>query len=195
MKRMWSKCSAIILVLAIALSMMGATKMPQVDTQKEKAHEVAELARSMGLPENDPIIVRAQELWWEADDEYTEARDIIAVCIFNEAWYGTTQRHKELVAAVIVNRINSAKFPDTAYDVVTAPRQYLKSYATPGSTEWCNAQADPEIWAQCQEIAGKALSGEIVCPENVLFQAEFKQGTGTYETCKTSYSTTYFCYG
>ena len=33
-------------------------------TERQKqAHEVAEIARRMGLPENDPIIARAQELW------------------------------------------------------------------------------------------------------------------------------------
>lgn len=164
-------------------------------TQQDQAHEIAEIARQMGLPEDDPIIVRASELWREADTDFQTDRDIIATVVYNEAWGGCTERHRELVSAVVVNRVNSDLFPDTVYDVVTQPGQYLKAYATPGSRYWNEARADPDIWAECQRIAAKVLNGEIECPENVLYQAEGTQGTGTYETAATSYSTTYFCYG
>ena len=33
--------------------------------RQNKAHEIAEIARSIGLPEDDPIIQRAQEIWME----------------------------------------------------------------------------------------------------------------------------------
>lgn len=192
------KIMAFILVAVVAVSMlgmMGSARLDETIVQKEKAHEIAELARSLGLAEEDPIIERARELWWEADKEYISSRDIVAVVVYNEAWSGTTQRHKELVAAVVANRVKSNRFPSTVYDVVAAPKQYLKSYATPGSTEWNAAHADPEIWRQCVGVADKAMRGEVECPEDVLFQAEFIQGLGVYEICTTNYSTTYFCYG
>lgn len=163
--------------------------------QKNQAHEIAELARQMGLPEDDPIIVRAQELWWEADADFQTDRDIIATVVYNEAWGGCTDRHRELVAAVVVNRVNSTQFPNTVYDVVVQPGQYHKAYATPGSRYWNAARADPTSWAECQRVAAKALNGEVECPTNVFYQAEGTQGSGTYETAATSYSTTYFCYG
>ena len=34
-------------------------------TRQTKVHEIAEIARSIGLPEDDPIIKRAQEIWME----------------------------------------------------------------------------------------------------------------------------------
>ena len=41
----------------------------------------------------------------------------------------------------------------------------------------------------CYEIARRILEGERVCPENVLFQAEFIQGSGIYK----EYDGYYFC--
>lgn len=186
------KFLTITLTLAICIGLMAA--MPH-KTQQDKAHEIAEIARRMGLPEEDPIIVRAKELWWNADANFKNDRDMIATVIYNEAWGGCSDRHRELVAAVVVNRVNSDKFPGTVYDVVVQPGQYHKAYVTPGSYYWNAARADPTAWAECQRIAAKALNGEVECPANVLYQAEGTQGTGTYEVCATSYSTTYFCYG
>lgn len=166
------------------------------NTQKEQAHAIAELARDMGLSETDPIIVRARELWFEADAQFCRNRDIIACVVYNEAWGGCTDRHRELVAAVVYNRVNCTYGgATTVYDVVSAPGQYLKAYATPGSYYWNKATKDPTVWAECQRIATKALNGEVVCPANVVGQSESTQGSGTYEICRTSYSTTYFCYG
>lgn len=56
----------IIVYLLLALLMTGFAGREW--TQKQTtAHRIAELARSLGLPEDDPIIQRAQEIWWEED--------------------------------------------------------------------------------------------------------------------------------
>ena len=81
------------------------------NTQKDQAHAIAEMARDMGLPETDPIIVRARELWYEADAQFCMNRDIIACVVYNEAWGGCTDRHRELVAAVVYNRIRCGPGP------------------------------------------------------------------------------------
>lgn len=120
--------------------------------------------------------------------------DIVAVLIFNEGWFGTSLRHKELDGAVVYNRVNSDLFPNTVYEVVTQDGQYCPAYADPDSIYSQQARADPEIWETCREIARRALSGDVDCPENVVFQAEFVQGSGIYETHYTSYSVTHFCY-
>lgn len=65
------KTHVISAALLIALLMTGFAAREW--TQKQTtAHQIAELARSMGLPESDPIIVRAQELWWEDDAANTQ---------------------------------------------------------------------------------------------------------------------------
>jgi len=180
----------LIIIIAVLLIRPAVAESRWTDKQAQ-AHEIALLAREMGLPESDPIIVRAQEIWEAEQRQFIIDRDIIATVIYNEAWAGCTDRHRELVAAVIMNRVKSDKFPNTVYDVVAQKGQYLLGYAN----------GDPcytpplEVREECQEIAARALMGEIDCPDNVLYQAEFKQGSGVYEVGNTNYSTTYFCYG
>lgn len=188
----FKRTAAAVLMIALMWVWLGAYQ-PQ-DT-KDTAHEIAELARSLGLPEDDPIIVRARELWWEADEQFCWERDITATIVFNEAGYGCSDRQMELVATVPWNRVKSDKFPNTLYEVVIQQGQYLPAYADPNSYYSRRARADEETWKKCQEIAARVMLGEVECPENVLYQAEFVQGTGVYETHETTYSTTYFCFG
>lgn len=158
------------------------------------SHEIAVLARSIGLAEDDPIIVRAKELWQEANEVFCEDRDIIATVVYNEAGYNCSDRHMELVAAVIYNRMNFYRFPDSVYEVVVAPNQYHPGYAREDSYYGKRAR-ESDLWTKCQDIAAKALKGEIECPKNVFFQANFIQGSSVYEIHYTNYSTTWFCYG
>jgi spore germination cell wall hydrolase CwlJ-like protein len=152
----------------------------------------------MGLDDSDSIIVRCKEIWNEGINLIKPVdptdRDTIATAIYTEAWGGCSDRHRELVAAVIVNRVNSNRFPNSVSGVVNQRGQYPQGYANPNSTLGKRARQNPEIWAKCQAIATKALRGEVDCPDNVVFQAQFRQGSGVYDVHKTSYSTTYFCY-
>lgn len=184
----------VLLLFFVACLCFMMASMPYV-TKKSRMHDIATIARDAGVSEDDPLIQRAKELWWEADKQYATDRDAIATLLYNEAWGGCSTRHRELVAAVVLNRVNSSKYPNTVYDVIAQPGQYLKAYVTPGSRCWNAARADASVWSECQTIAARALHGEIDCPEDILYQANFRQGNGTYETHATSYSTTYFCYG
>lgn len=224
-----------VLLLGLIFSMLAFNWKDAWTEKQQTAHEIAEMARELGLEETDPIIVRAQELWWEdyeaslANGEAMQAQeqpdilepfddaqdnvvaeteepveqpvwytqqdiDIIASVVYNEAGYDTTDRHKELVAAVVVNRVLDPRFPSSVYGVVTQPYQYYVPYAQYGSY-YMNRAMQSDIWQGCCDIAVRALNGEIECPPNVLFQANFTQGNGVYEYGYTSYSTTYFCYG
>lgn len=92
-----------------------------------------------------------------------------------------------LVANVIMNRVNSSLFPDTIKGVLTQYKQY--------GTMWKDgisfpSWADDKTRKQCRNIARRILEGERHCPESVLFQAEFKQGTGVYK----AFPGYYFCY-
>lgn len=190
------KINRFALLLAIVIFCAAGIGAYRPQEAKDTAHEIAELARSLGLPEDDPIIVRAKELWWGADEEFCADRDIIATVVYNEAWGGCSERHRELVAAVVVNRVASELFPDSVAEVVGQKGQYHPAYVYAGSIYGQRARADAEVWAECQDIASRALLGQVECPAGVLYQAEFLQGTAeVYETHETTYSTTYFCFG
>lgn len=162
---------------------------------KGTATEIMQLARSIGLSEDDPIIVRAKEIWTEENnrEQFEKDRDIVATVVFNEAGYGCSDRHMELVAAVIYNRLQSDEFPNTVYEIVTAPKQYHPQYAEADSF-YGKLARESDVWEKCQEIASRALKGQIKCPKGIVYQANFTQGSKVYEKHKTSYSTTYFCY-
>lgn len=64
------KTIALLSALALMVTLTAATAREWTERQTT-AHQIAELARSMGLPEDDPIITRAREIWWEDDTANT----------------------------------------------------------------------------------------------------------------------------
>ena len=157
----------LVLVISALLCTCGFAKAdtePLRTSRQNELHELANMARAMGLPEDNPIIVEAQRLWLE---EETNLR-ILAKVVRNEAGY-CTDRHQQLVAKVVLNRVESPLFPDTVVDVVNAPGQYNPAY-TRNLPSLQTADAE-----QCRafENALKAMNGEVDCPANVLFQSEF----------------------
>lgn len=110
----------------------------------------------------------------------------LAAAVCREAG-GSSEEIQLLVANVIINRVNSSRYPDTIYGVLTQRMQY--------GTMWKYGISFPK-WAnqaikdQCYSVARRILEGERVCPENVLYQAEFKQGSGVYK----QFDGFYFCY-
>lgn len=114
--------------------------------------------------------------------------DLLAKIIYLEAG-GCTYRHKQLVGCVVINRVNSSKFPNTIEDVVYQKNQYYPR----GSKYLANAKPDSECYEIARDLLANGNHG--ICPSNVLFQAEFVQGE-VYEVIVSPYgSTTYFCYG
>ena len=189
----------ILIILALAV-VIGASAYinparPDWTEEQHKLHTIANMARGMGLPEDSPIIQEASRLWWEHQESYERDLQILACVVLNEAPY-CTDRHQQLVAQVVLNRAASPLFPDTVEAVVNQPGQYnpayTKSVPAPDSP-------DPEV-QRAFANAKLAMAGGVKCPENVLYQSEFKSlGSGVYEeiTVDTGWyrSTTYFNYG
>lgn len=92
----------------------------------------------------------------------------------------------EGVGSVVLNRVASPKFPNTIYEVVFQQGQYSP---TINGTYW------NEPTEGAKEVAKYLLENGSCAPSDVLYQANFPQGTGTWKILNTSYSTMYFCYG
>lgn len=92
-----------------------------------------------------------------------------------------------MVGNVVLNRVDSPEFPDTLRDVIYQPGQY--SPAMSGSI-------DRPASERATQNARKLLEGYRLLPPDVVFQANFKQGSGVYHSVYDEYlgSTTYFCY-
>ena len=54
-----------LIVVLVIVIVFTTPALAAWSSRQNKAHEIAEMARSIGLPEDDPIIKRAQEIWWE----------------------------------------------------------------------------------------------------------------------------------
>lgn len=125
------------------------------------------------------------ERWWTDYD-----LDLLAAVIYYEAGSDEcTDRHQQLVAQVVINRKNSSEFPDTIYDIITQRNQYSTCDNVLSSAG--NKDLIPQ---RCYDNAIEVLNGNVECPDNVVWQANFLQGSGVYEEIYTSYSVSYFCY-
>ncbi len=107
-------------------------------------------------------------IWWLSCALYHECR-------------GLNDEAQIAVASVILNRVNSDKFPNTIFEVITQPGQYA-------------FVVDEIIWGEPDERAMRNAkyvywNGSQI-PENVLFQAEFIQGSGVWKQIDNQY----FCY-
>ena len=124
---------------------------------------------------------------------YTEEElEILALIIYQEAGGDACSDDTRLMAGnVFLNRVSSSLFPDTFYEVATQEGQY-------GSLSWTGIKwparhtepGEQHAVERAYKIAERLLLGERVLPDNVIWQAEFPQGDGTY--CYQD--GTYFCY-
>ena len=128
------------------------------------------------------------------DKTYTdEELDILALIVYQEAGGdNVSDDTRRLVAQVFLNRVNDSRFPDSFYEVATAERQYGRLYWT--GIVWpdrASSQAEAHAVERAYKIAQEVLeSDEPICPESVIFQAEFVQGDIYAEQ-----DGMYFCFG
>ena len=96
-----------------------------------------------------------------------------------------SNEHQQLVGQVVLNRVKSDNYPDTLKEVIYQKGQYQST---------TNGQFDKATSKRAIKNAKLVLEGKVDCPDNVVYQAEFKQGNGVYKEIETIISTTYFCY-
>lgn len=85
------------------------------------------------------------------------------------------------IGSVVLNRVSSKEFPDNLYEVITQAGQYSSF----GSANW-----QVPITDRSYEVANDLLNEGSCLSKNVIYQAEFTQGSGIYEKVQNMY----FCY-
>ena len=96
-----------------------------------------------------------------------------------------THEHRVAVGSVVLNRVAADDFPDTIRGVVFDPGQY--------SPTW-NGAFEKEPSQDSWDTAEFLLENGSQIPEDCIWQAEFKQGSGEWNHFKTIYGITYICY-
>ena len=123
------------------------------------------------------------------EDSYTfEDLMLLSKIIYAEAgseWL--SDEWKMCVGEVVLNRVASPEFPDTIKDVLEQPGQYYGA-----NSSYFNSLLPTE---RCVECAMRLLNGERQLEPSVVFQANFKQGSGTHTAIFDKHlGWTYFCY-
>lgn len=157
-----SKTKATIEVNKIVTKKMAA---PIEETSTETPTEVTTEVTTEAETE---VVTEAPTESYSEDDLYWLSR-VISAEVGN-----STYESKAMCGQVVVNRVNSPSFKaETIEDVIFSPGQY----ETVSNGRIYNDPDDESI-----EVARKILEGtiEIEIPTDVVYQAEFRQGSGIY---------------
>ena len=116
------------------------------------------------------------EEYYELMSHIVNAEAGLITCTAEDRWY---------VANVIENRIKHTEYPDTLYDVIYQPGQY-----EPVSKGTIDQTPSKMVYEDVEEyLRGRVDTG---MPDNVVYQAQFEQGSDTWIYMPTSNH--YFCF-
>ena len=108
-----------------------------------------------------------------------EDLETLALVIYQEAGGDDCSDETRLmIGTVVLNRVADDRYPDTIADVATEYRQYGRLYWT--GLKWPKrAEKAEEAHAvkRAYDCATRLLDGYRALPADVIFQAEFPQGT------------------
>ena len=127
--------------------------------------------------------------------EYTaEELETLAIIIYQEAGADNIPDYiREYVGCVVLNRVEHPDFPDTIQEVATQKQQWGRLYWT--GIQWPERASCPEekhAVERARECAKKLLETNTrPVPSNVIWCAEFPQGSGTWQQYSNKI---YFCY-
>ena len=148
-------------------------------------------------PVEEPVVhvdSTSDKTYTDSDKTYTdEELEILALIVYQEAGGdNVSDSTRRLVAQVFLNRVNDSRLPDSFYEVATADHQYGRLYLT--GIVWPDRASSPvegPAVGRAYKIAQEVLeSDEPICPEGVIFQAEFVQGD-----IYAAQDGMYFCFG
>lgn len=129
-----------------------------------------------------PEIITQQETTQEKVIRFYDDNDlyILSHLISGEAG-GESDACQIAVGSVVLNRVNSSRFPNTIKDVVYAPNQYACTW---------DGNFDRQPDARAIKNAQHLLENGSQIPSGVVFQAQFVQGK-VWQVIDGEY----FCYG
>lgn len=116
----------------------------------------------------------------ETEPPYTQDElDLLALVIYQEAGGDYfSDETRLMVGTVVMNRIADPRFPDTMYGVLTQEAQYGTLHWTgPVWPSRASHATEAHAVERAYAIAERILLGERALPDDVIYQAEFAQGT------------------
>lgn len=113
-------------------------------------------------------------------ESYTDAElEMLAMVIYQEAGGdAASDSTRMMVGTVVMNRVADSRFPDSIEEVLLQKQQYGRLHWT--GLVWPDRAEEPgeaHAVARAYDLAQCILLGERVLPADVIWQAEFPQGT------------------
>lgn len=157
--------------------------------QEETPVYVVEVSKPVDMPSPvEPkvdVVMAAAEIAAPIEEEpvepaYTDADlEMMALVIYQEAGGDACSDETRLmVGNVVLNRVADDRFPDTIEEVLLQERQYGRLHWT--GLVWperASQSVEAHAVQRAYDCAERVLNGERLLPEDVIWQAEFKQGT------------------
>lgn len=158
--------------------------IPTNRVNADEIHLTAGLSSAvLDILRDSTIDVVEEEVSIETAYEYTqEDLDLLAHVIYAEAGSDyCTDEMRYGVGSVVLNRVEDECFPDTLYNVIYQKGQYQCTW---------DGNIDKTPDERSYRIAQDLLNNGSIFPSDVVYQAEFKQGSGVYSKIQNIY----FCY-
>lgn len=177
-----AKAVAIVLVLTVVFiagylsGYARAVRVPPKSTA-QSAETVPSIVTVEVIPEQVELLSAPAVV---EEPPYTaEELEILALIIYQEAGGDIHSDETRLrVGTVFLNRAASDRYPDTFAEVATQYKQYGRLYWT--GLVWPERADNPgeaHAVARAYECAKRLLEGYRALPADVVYQAEFPQGT------------------
>lgn len=115
------------------------------------------------------------------EEQYYIDLELLAHLIYSEVG-DDGEEAMYYAGSVVLNRIRNHEYPDDLYSVIYQKGQY--------EVTWNGGLYKEEPSDIAYEVAADLLEEGSILPEGVIYQAEFKQGSGTFDII----GNTYFCY-
>lgn len=164
-----------------------STTAPVETTEPTEATIESIPATEETIPETVPEVTEAPTTAETEPDEGMSELEMLACVIYQEAGgNGSCDDCRRRVADVVLNRVNDPRFPNTIYEVLTAPRQYGKFHWT--GIVWPARHTNPgeaAAVARAWRIAEEVLNGQHseLYGQGYIWQAEFVQGKEGFWHC------------
>lgn len=175
-------------IIGILVALMVAFIFNSIDKTAEHYAEAIEA----NAPKQEQQIEQTQEpdldpvpetvyIYVPREEQYYIDLELLAHLIYSEVG-DDGEEAMYYAGSVVLNRMKNHEYPDDLYSVIYQKGQY--------EVTWNGGLYKEEPSDIAYEVAADLLEEGSILPEGVVYQAEFKQGSGTFEII----GNTYFCY-
>ena len=170
----WLSLVAIVLSLLTIGFTLGSLVTRTAAVEPKPAEQV-----TGKLKQAEPVATESA-VWEVPLPTYTtEELETLALVIYQEAGGDDCSDETRLmVGTVVLNRVADVRYPDTIAEVATEYRQYGRLYWT--GLEWperAGKAQEAHAVKRAYDCAERLLNGYRALPADVIYQAEFTQGT------------------